>query len=112
MQDFHTVCTAADSGEDALRRLGRLMYESHESLRDDYECSHPRLDEIVELSRELAYGARLTGAGWGGCTVALVPPAKVQPYIGRLKEKFYGRSEGVEALVFATAPNEGACVYA
>lgn len=109
MQEFHSICTGGGD-EDTLHRLGRLMYESHESLRDNYECSHPRLDEIVELSRDLAYGARLTGAGWGGCTVALVPPANVQLYIDHLKEKFYRSSE--EGLVFATAPNEGACVYA
>jgi galactokinase len=63
----------------ALRRgdlatLGRLLYESHESLRDDFEVSCPETDLLVELAVgvEGVLGARLTGAGFGGCTVNLV----------------------------------------
>lgn len=47
----------------ALEKLGQLLLESHESLRRQYECSHTNLDKIVELSKEGAFGARLTGAG-------------------------------------------------
>ena len=46
-----------------LEELGRLMFESHASCRDLYQCSHEKLDKLVELSGELALGARLTGAG-------------------------------------------------
>jgi galactokinase len=54
--------------------FGRLMYYSHASLRDDYEVSTPELDTFVETARERgAKGARLTGAGFGGCAIALVP---------------------------------------
>lgn len=90
------------------------MTESHISLRDDYECSHPQLDRLVEMSKDFSYGARLTGAGWGGCAVALVPPDNVHKYISFLKENFYGSlgvHEALDSLVFATAPNDGACVY-
>ncbi|MDQ3736808.1 MAG: galactokinase, partial [Actinomycetota bacterium] len=53
--------------------FGRLMYDSHVSLRDDYEVSTPELDAFVEVAREAgALGARLTGAGFGGCAIALV----------------------------------------
>jgi galactokinase len=53
--------------------LGRLMYASHDSLRDDFEISTPELDAFVEISRESgASGARLTGGGFGGCAIALV----------------------------------------
>jgi galactokinase len=53
--------------------FGRLMYDSHFSLRDDFEVSTPELDAFVETAREAgAPGARLTGAGFGGCAVALV----------------------------------------
>jgi galactokinase len=53
--------------------LGRLMYASHDSLRDDFEISTPELDAFVEISRETgAAGARLTGGGFGGCAIALV----------------------------------------
>ena len=62
----------------ALRRqdfkaFGRLMYASHQSLRDDYEVSIPELDAFVEIAvHSSALGARLTGAGFGGCALALI----------------------------------------
>src|SRR5262245_2412368 len=59
---------------DNLNRFGQLMYESHRSLRDDYEVSCKELDLMVELASKLKgiYGARMTGGGFGGCTVNLV----------------------------------------
>ena len=63
----------------ALRRgdyiaFGTLMYQSHASLRDDFEVSVPELDWFVDLAAENgALGARLTGAGFGGCAIALIP---------------------------------------
>ncbi|HMI54705.1 MAG TPA: galactokinase, partial [Gemmatimonadaceae bacterium] len=55
---------------------GHLLYESHESLRDNYECSTPELDWFVEhvRARDGVAGARLTGAGWGGCAIAVGHP--------------------------------------
>jgi galactokinase len=60
--------------EGSLREFGRLMDESHRSLRDDYEVSCPELDTMVTLASALdgVYGARMTGGGFGGCTVNLV----------------------------------------
>ena len=57
-----------------LERFGELMNQSHESLRDDYEVSSKELDTLVELARQQpgVLGARMTGAGFGGCTVNLV----------------------------------------
>ena len=57
-----------------LATLGKLMIESHISLRDDFEVSSPALDAIVDWANadEACYGARMTGAGFGGCAVALV----------------------------------------
>jgi galactokinase len=60
-----------------LREFGRLMAESHQSLRDDYEVSSEELDMMVELAAKVegaygVYGARMTGGGFGGCTVNLV----------------------------------------
>ncbi len=61
-----------------LASIGRLFSESHASLRDDFEVSSPELDRLVDLAREEgALAARLTGAGFGGCAVALVPEARV-----------------------------------
>jgi galactokinase len=59
--------------EEDFREVGRLMYASHASMRDDFEISTPELDAFVELAKESgAQGARLTGAGFGGCAIALV----------------------------------------
>src|SRR5690606_22445318 len=65
---------AFDAGD--LYLAGRLMNESHDSLRDDYEVSCPELDLLVEIARatEGVYGARMTGAGFGGCAIALATP--------------------------------------
>ncbi|MGH9212969.1 MAG: galactokinase [Acidimicrobiales bacterium] len=62
-----------------LRQAGELMLASHASLRDDFEVSTPRLDELVHRLRGTAgvYGARMTGAGFGGCVVALCHPYAV-----------------------------------
>lgn len=97
-----------------METLGKLMLESHESLRDLYECSHPQLDKLVDLSREYTLGTRLTGAGWGGCTVSLLLPDNVDKYMNFLKEKFYGPhgvTDKLDAVLFSTAPQSGACVY-
>jgi len=61
---FKEIClNPADSSVDQLRLLGKLMDESHTSLRTLYDCSHPMLDQLVELSKPFVYGSRLTGAG-------------------------------------------------
>ena len=69
------VLAAADAlKRDDLLRFGELMAESHASLRDDYEVSCTELDLMVDLARRClgVYGARMTGGGFGGCTVNLV----------------------------------------
>lgn len=64
---FKDACLKGD-----INKLGELMNESHASCRDLYECSCPELDQTVEKCiKNKALGARLTGAGWGGCVVAL-----------------------------------------
>lgn len=70
-----------------LMRFGQLMYESHASLRDDYEVSCAELDWLVEVARPLqgVYGARMTGGGFGGCTVNLVAAEHCESVVGALK---------------------------
>jgi len=70
--------------------FGDLMDASHASCRDDYEISCPELEELVALARAAgAVGARLTGAGFGGCTVNLVPNADVPAFLTRMDRYFY-----------------------
>ncbi len=58
------------------------MNESQTSCRDLYDCSCPEIDDITELARKKgAFGSRLTGAGWGGCTVSLVQASHSQQFI-------------------------------
>jgi galactokinase len=69
--------------------LGRLMYASHDSLRDDYAVSTPELDAIVACAREAgAPGARLTGAGFGGCALVLLASAQVEQVTQAITSRF------------------------
>lgn len=105
-----------NSSSNTLNVLGKLMSESHESLKSLYECSHENLDRIVDISMEMNVHSRLTGAGWGGCVVALCPKDSVEKYIEMLVDKFYVQHCNVDksiahAYVFATTPNHGAVIY-
>ena len=73
--------------------FGRLMYASHASLRDDFEVSTPELDTFVETAEEHgAAGARLTGAGFGGCAIALVPEGETAALTNACEQAFAERS--------------------
>ncbi len=73
-----------------LHGFGTLMDASHVSLRDDYEVSIAELDQLVEIAREGgAVGARLTGAGFGGCVVALAGADAVEQVLHELRTRFY-----------------------
>lgn len=113
VEKFHEAC-AQSRGEETLELLGKLMSESHDSLRDLYECSHAELDRLVELSRNFTLGSRLTGAGWGGCAVSLLLNCNVDKYLDFLRNNFYaelGVKDGLEKYLFATSPKSGACIY-
>ena len=93
------------------------MFESHYSCSILYECSHPQLDQLVALSKKYgALGARLTGAGWGGCIVALVPNHLVDGYIAGLEKDYYNDLPAAQALarddyIFPAIPGSGAEIY-
>jgi len=92
--------------------FGQLLDASHQSLRDDYEVSHPELDRLVELAREAgAAGARLTGAGFGGSIVALCRAERAPEVVAALRERFYaprGAADDVGRHVFIAEPSAGA----
>jgi galactokinase len=93
---------------DEFGRLGELMLESHISLRDDYEVSSPQLDLLVGLAMAQDYvlGARLTGAGFGGCTVNLVRADAVDAF-GRDVIAPYRERTGLPAEMYVTTPQDG-----
>lgn len=87
---------------------GKLLNESHFSLRDDYEVSCPELDALTELCRDFegVFGSRLTGAGFGGCTVTLTRPERAGELIEMLRWDYY-EERGLEPLAFASLPAQG-----
>jgi galactokinase len=91
-----TRAAAAALAAGDLERLGQLLVEGHESLRRDYESTIPEADFIVESAVEHgAYGARLTGAGWGGAVVVLAPARREARIVAEIAGDFearFGRS--------------------
>ena len=87
------------------------MNESHYSCRDNYECSCPELDELTEICRKSgAYGSRLTGAGWGGCSVSLIPKDKLDDFLANVKAQYYSKINKLDAFdtfAFPTKPSDG-----
>jgi galactokinase len=87
---------------------GRVMLDSHASLRDLYEVSCPELDLLVELSmgQQGCHGARLTGAGFGGCAIALVDAARVEPFASDVASA-YTRRTSLNPQVIIGKPSDG-----
>lgn len=92
-----------------LPRFGQLMNASHDSLRDDYQVSSDALDVLVNAARqsEGCLGSRLTGAGFGGCTVSLVRQDRVESFCRQVRET-YARRYHLEVPVYPTRPAAGA----
>jgi galactokinase len=95
-------------------RVGGLMYASHDSLKGDYEVSCPELDLLVDMARDLGpaggvIGSRMTGGGFGGCTVSLVDTARVNAIAERLS-KAYQKQTGIEPTILTSRPARGAHV--
>ncbi|KAE9553073.1 hypothetical protein FO519_003706 [Halicephalobus sp. NKZ332] len=91
--DFQKACEEGD-----LIKMGQLMNASHESCRDNYECSCPELNETVQKCLDAGcLGARLTGAGWGGCVVALLDSSEKEKVSAKLDVLFWSEpSSGIE----------------
>lgn len=92
-----------------LQRFGELMYGSHRSLRDDYEVSSQELDLLVEVasSSEGVYGSRMTGGGFGGCTISLVRAAAVESFRERITRS-YTAETGLVPDVYVCSAAQGA----
>ncbi len=108
----HRVQCAVDALKQGnVERFGRLMTQSHESLRDDYEVSSRELDTLVELALKQwgVYGARMTGAGFGGCTVSLVSPRAAENFV-RAIQQGYQKALGLQTEVYVCQASNGALV--
>lgn len=91
------------------KHLGGLMYATHRSLRDLYEVSCPELDLLVQLTRQIpgCYGARLTGAGFGGCTVNLVEAQAAEAFTRALHDAYLLQT-GRDAPIYMCRAADGA----
>jgi len=98
------------------QQLGDLMNATQDSCRDVYECSCPEIDQLCAIARKAgSYGSRLTGAGWGGCSVHLVPADKVDAVRDAWEKEYYSKmklsEEQQEAAVVVSRPGSGSAVF-
>ena len=105
------AATAMENND--AEHLGRLMHASHDSLRDDFEVSSPALNDMVVCASGLpgCLGARMTGAGFGGCAVAVVRSGEVETFCERLASCFEERT-GLTPMIYACTAVNGAEVMA
>lgn len=104
---------ALENGE--METLGKLMYASHDSLRDDFEVSCKELDVLVNAARKLGsengvIGARMTGGGFGGSTVTLCQ-SELAVQVADFLAKSYKAETGIDAQIIAARPSQGALVF-
>jgi galactokinase len=109
-----TVCAAEEVRASNWTAVGQLMYASHASLRDDYEVSCSELDAVVEIGQSIGskggvFGCRMTGGGFGGCTVALVQAEKVAAISERVSAEYEKRTK-IKPTLFVSRPSAGATV--
>ncbi len=94
---------------DDVAALGKLLNQSHESLHHDFEVTNEALDQIVECAQVQpgCYGARMTGAGFGGCAVALVDSERAASFVGAVRDCYLKKS-GQVAQIYVCRPSNGA----
>jgi galactokinase len=108
-ENGRVLATIAALEASDLAAVGRLFAESHDSLRDRYEVSSPELDALVDIARATpgVVGARLTGAGFGGCTINLVRHEAVETFRAAVLRDYPART-GLTPRVFVVTPSAGA----
>lgn len=113
VMEIHRVSQAVNClrGGDA-RLFGGLMYAGHNSLRDLYEVSCRELDILVSATRQIpgCFGARLTGAGFGGCTVNLVASEQAQAFVDALHTAYQAQT-GRDAAIYVCQASDGATAW-
>lgn len=107
-ENARTIAAAEALKAGDLARVGKLMNDSHASLRDDYEVSCPEADVMTALAQSRAgvFGARMTGGGFGGCTVNLVARPAIDEFIDFIVAA-YRQETGLTPQVFCCTPSDG-----
>ncbi|KAI8085144.1 galactokinase [Halteromyces radiatus] len=124
VQQFIYICHQHEqdvnntNNNDVLKQLGDIMNSSHESCATSFDCSCPELDQVCNVARQHgAFGARLTGAGWGGAAVFLTTPENVPTLIQAVKEQYYHKNfpefskDQLDDAIFPTEPCRGATIF-
>ena len=108
-ENDRTVDAAAAMKDGNAVRLGELMNQSHDSLRDDFEVTNRELDIMVRLARQTGgcLGARMTGAGFGGCAVALVKSERAAEFMAAVAMQYRDES-GLTPALYSCQPSQGA----
>jgi galactokinase len=108
-ENARVLQAAASLEQGDIKAFGRYMGESHRSLRDDYEVSCRELDIMAELAGKLpgVYGSRMTGGGFGGCTISLVESSHVEDFVNQVTSG-YARQTGLTPDVYVCRAEEGA----
>ncbi|KAI9762133.1 MAG: Acetolactate synthase, mitochondrial [Chaenotheca gracillima] len=117
--DLMNLLTSPPSHDESLlQALGGILNETQNSCRDVYDCSCPELDELCLLARKAgAYGSRLTGAGWGGCSVHLVAQDKVDAVRQSWEKNYYRKrfpeitDEKLAEAVVISKPGSGSSIF-
>ncbi|MFN0086423.1 MAG: galactokinase [Blastocatellia bacterium] len=107
-ENGRTLAAIDSLGRGDLARFGELMFASHASLKADYQVSCPELDLLVELASRIpgVHGARMTGGGFGGCTVNLVDAARADSFVASLRREYQART-GIDPRCYVCRPSGG-----
>lgn len=107
-ENERVVAAAAALEAGDLSRCGELMDQSHVSMRDDYAISCPEVDALVAIAQKQpgCLGSRMTGGGFGGCTVSLVEAEAADAFMAAVKAA-YAAATGHQSTIFACSPREG-----
>jgi galactokinase len=117
--DFKACLTKSHTSlkEHDIAYLGQLLNESQASCRDVYNCSCPEVDEMCKIARRAgSLGSRLTGAGWGGSTVHMIPQARVDSVTEALRTEYYAKrfpdlsEEKMREAMVISKPSNGSCL--
>jgi len=109
-ENARTLEAAQALTEGNMARLGELMSESHASMRDDFEITVPEVDKLVDIVQQQIGsqgGVRMTGGGFGGCIVALVPPALVVDVVAAVESQ-YEAATGLKESIYVCQAKDGA----
>ncbi|RJT43025.1 galactokinase [Rahnella woolbedingensis] len=109
-ENDRTLAAADALASGDLKRMGELMAESHASMRDDFEITVPQIDKLVEIVKEVIGdkgGVRMTGGGFGGCIVALVPQDMVEKVRDAVEQQYHAHS-GLKETFYVCTASQGA----